>query len=262
MGVTRADAELSDAHAVLELFAGARPDTVVHLAASLPHDDDGVEVQERDTFRAGANVVSAAVQLGIHHLLVAGSIEELGERYGALPVDTPPQPETAYGKAKDDLRRFTARTIDGNPTVVDWFRPFTVYGPGQRGDMLVPYAFECAQDNVRGEFSSGEQIRDFLFIDDLVRWIVETMRTSVGRTSGDQLRVHHVGTAVGTPVKSVLKEISRHYPSADFVLGTRAPSVTGRLSQYASTACLPECTSIENGVAITADWWKSPQGNS
>lgn len=80
-----------------------------------------------------------------------------------------PQPMSPYGVSKlaaEHLCTLYARNF-GVPTVS--LRYFTVYGPGQRPDMAFTRFVKAIIDRSEIEiFGSGEQVRDFTFVDDVV----------------------------------------------------------------------------------------------
>jgi nucleoside-diphosphate-sugar epimerase len=116
-----------------------------------------------------AQLVEQLRPLGLSAVIGTGSSEEYGPLDGMLTEEAEPAtPLTAYGWGKraagELLRAWSARA--GVPCL--WVRPFIVYGPGQRGDMLIPYAVRQALAGLPAEFSAGEQRRDLLAVEDLV----------------------------------------------------------------------------------------------
>lgn len=90
---------------------------------------------------------------------------------GRCPTDefVLPRPHSPYGVTKlaaEHLCGLYAANY-GIPTVS--LRYFTVYGPRQRPDMAIHRLIECA---LRGRefavFGTGEQVRDFTYVDDIV----------------------------------------------------------------------------------------------
>ncbi len=98
----------------------------------------------------------------------SSSIYGDAKTYPCLETDRP-QPVSPYGVTKLAAEHLTTlyATNFGLPTVS--LRYFTVYGPGQRPDMAFTRFLKAA---VRSEpvtiFGTGEQVRDFTFIDDVV----------------------------------------------------------------------------------------------
>jgi UDP-glucuronate 4-epimerase len=86
------------------------------------------------------------------------------------PETARPQPVSPYGVTKlaaEHLCSLYAKSF-GVPTVS--LRYFTVYGPGQRTDMAFTRFIRAAiLDEVIAIYGTGEQIRDFTYIDDIVR---------------------------------------------------------------------------------------------
>ncbi|MFO0878719.1 MAG: NAD(P)-dependent oxidoreductase [Gemmataceae bacterium] len=117
-----------------------------------------------------AEVVEALVPLGLARVVGTGTSEEYGPQHGFLCENDPPQfPLTPYGWGKrtagDMLRAWSERA--GIACV--WVRPFIVYGPGQGGEMLIPYAVRQGLAGLPASFSSCVQQRDLVHVRDLVR---------------------------------------------------------------------------------------------
>lgn len=106
----------------------------------------------------------------LHRLVYASSSSVYGnaDRYPTREQDRP-RPFNPYGVTKlaaEHLCNLYAEAF-GVPTVA--LRYFTVYGPGQRPDMAFS---RFARAAARGEdiviYGSGEQIRDFTYVEDVV----------------------------------------------------------------------------------------------
>jgi nucleoside-diphosphate-sugar epimerase len=86
------------------------------------------------------------------------------------PETARPQPLSPYGVTKlaaEQLCSLYAANF-GLPTVS--LRYFTVYGPGQRTDMaFTRFVRAAVLDDVITIYGTGEQIRDFTFVDDIVQ---------------------------------------------------------------------------------------------
>lgn len=135
--------------------------------------------------------------------------------------DVRPQPISPYGVTKlaaEHLCTLYATNFDV-PTVS--LRYFTVYGPGQRPDMAFTRFIKAA---VGGQalsvYGSGEQVRDFTYVDDVVsanllaatrdvrrgavfnvaggsHATVNEVLTILGELSGSTIRTEHLEGAVG-----------------------------------------------------------------
>lgn len=95
-----------------------------------------------------------------------------------------PQPLSPYGVTKLAAEHLVSLYAANYGVDAISLRYFTVYGPGQRPDMAFTRFLKAA---VTGEritlYGTGEQIRDFTFIDDVVEanWLAGTSEVEPGR---------------------------------------------------------------------------------
>lgn len=180
---------------LMESFAKARPDIVVHLAAEAgvrPSIEDPrryLEANIKGTFE----LLEAMRAHPPRHSLLAST----SSAYGALTdmpyhermrADWPVSPYAATKKATEVLAHAHSHIWD---LPITMFRFFTVYGPWGRPDMAY-WLFARAildGDPIR-VFNHGRMSRDFVFIDDLVESIVRLADTIPGQgpmVEGDSL---------------------------------------------------------------------------
>jgi nucleoside-diphosphate-sugar epimerase len=268
LAASRDDLDCTSREDVDSTIRSVSPGTVVHLAGSTAHrlDPYAAELHWRDTVLAGRNVLAAAAEAGVPHVIAAGTMEELGDAAGTLGVDLPPRPRTQYGLCKSLVHQvagFVARTSEVR---VDWFRPCTVYGPGQRGPMLVPSACESAMSGKPMSFTDGRQRRDFLFVDDLIGWI--TMAIDARPEPNGDVNVHHLGTGTPVPVADVIAFIAEALPAARFEVGALP-----RRPHEPAVQVAPQCPSADpvlgawrarvtwrEGLRLTTEWWLTQAG--
>ncbi|MEF2977450.1 NAD-dependent epimerase/dehydratase family protein [Subtercola sp. YIM 133946] len=108
---------------------------------------------------------------GLKRLVYASSSSIYGDAESFPTKETDrPAPLSPYGVTKlaaEHMCTLYAKNF-GLPTVS--LRYFTVYGPGQRPDMaFTRFVKSVVRDEEITVFGSGEQIRDFTFIDDVVQ---------------------------------------------------------------------------------------------
>ncbi len=96
-----------------------------------------------------------------------------------LPIseDHPLAAFNPYGHTKllvEDVCRFYAQQFGIQATII---RPFNVYGPGQNGNFLIPTLLRQVLDPDAREVSIADDRprRDYLFIDDLLDLLLQTM---------------------------------------------------------------------------------------
>ena len=152
------------ADASTALCVEKKPFALAHLAWEMDRSRD----QSGQAERFGRFLEECAAR-GLVRVVALGSSEEFGSRGGVIrDEDEPVPPVTPYGAAKRAARSTLQLFSEKHNIPALWLRPFTVYGPGQRGSMMIPYAVSCARSRIPAQFTDGLQSRDFVYVDDVV----------------------------------------------------------------------------------------------
>lgn len=240
------------------LLAGV--DVVFHLAGQ-----PGVRGSWGDGFDAyvDANINATqrlleAVRRSEHRpkVVYASSSSIYGEAE-SYPTDeaVTPRPRSPYGVTKlagEHLCRLYAAN-DGLRTVS--LRFFTVYGPKQRPDMAFTRFLRAAVEGTTIHvYGSGEQIRDFTFVDDIVSALIRAAQTEV--TPGSVYNVSGGGSHSVNEVLDMIGELSQR--SLDI---TRTTIAKGDVSRTAAdiTAIKRDLewfptTPLRTGLSRQLDW--------
>ena len=203
---------------------------VVHLAWNM------------DRANAEAQAASAAVfsklleQDGLCGVVGLGSAEEYGELEGCLSEDMAPGRHlSAYGRAKHEACRALESWSRASGHRAIWLRPFVVYGPGQGGGMVIPYALQCAKERHVAEFSEGLQFRDFIHVEDVAAGIAKAALEM--NQEGAPFTVCNLGCGVPVKLREVLERIAENLQvHRRFRFGARPMRTTEPLEQYADVA--------------------------
>ena len=195
-------ANCTDADSVRDIFARCEPDTVFHLASSSFNPPTISPREHVDSNVIGAlSVLDAARQHPVGRVVLTGSAAEYGGG-NALSELAPRRPATIYGASKycASVLAETFARVHGVPTVNLCL--FTPYGPWERPTRLIPYTILAALDNAAIHITSGQQQRDFVYIDDVVDALLlaATAPIAVGETV-------NIASGRGTPVLETVKTI-------------------------------------------------------
>ncbi len=176
-------------------------------------------------------------QPGLTGVVGLGTAEEYGELEGRLSeASAPGKSLSFYGKAKHtacrNLQKWVGRASSRKAV---WLRPFVVYGPGQRGDMAIPYALHCARERQTAEFSSGEQFRDFVHVDDVAKGVERAVASLSALKSG--FTVCNLGRGQPIRLRDVLERIARGLNAQDyFKFGVRPMRAGEPREQFADVS--------------------------
>lgn len=194
---------LGDAASIRELVDGA--DVLVHLAAVGVQASDRnweglVDVNVMGTMR----VLSAAAGSSVKHAVLAGTCLEY-RGFGRLPEASCPDlrlcdEESPLGNADPYGATKAAAALVATALSMQlgfplWYLRFSsMYGAGDNPRKLIPSAISAARARRRFVMTPGEQVRDWLHVDDACR----ALMMAVGRRPIEPT-VLNVGT--GEPVK-------------------------------------------------------------
>lgn len=115
---------------------------------------------------------------GVPRIAALGTMHEIGSWEGAVTADTPTNPASLYGIAKDALRRSTFLGIADRAEYV-WLRAYYILGDDQRNRSIFTKLLEAAS---RGEsdfpFTTGKTLYDFIDVTELGRQIAVASTTA------------------------------------------------------------------------------------
>ena len=122
----------------------------------------------------------AAEWSSLERLAVLGTMHEIGYVEGAIDADTPTNPTTLYGIAKDALRRWTLAALGGRDDLsVSWLRCYYIYGDDEGGQSIFAKLLAAAAEGKRSfPFTTGRTLYDFIPVDELGRQIAAVSEQS------------------------------------------------------------------------------------
>lgn len=105
---------------------------------------------------------------GLKHIAVMGTMHEVGYHEGAINEETPCNPISMYGIAKDALRRSVFLMLKDKDVVVQWLRAYYIFGDDKKNHSIFAKLIKAEED---GEeyfpFTTGKNKYDFITVDEL-----------------------------------------------------------------------------------------------
>lgn len=201
-------------------------------------------------------------------VILAGTGAEYASRYRLLAEDDALGPNSPYGESK----AAAALVAEGfkDQLSLTWLRLFNIYGPGESSQRLTPYLVQSARAGTPALLSSGEQIRDFSYVDDVANLLIRSGLTASGQPSWD---VVNIGSGVALPVRQFVECVGAALLRHQLVLETHydarppsahdspfyAPAVQ-KMNQKIAAKMVP--TSLTAGVAKTVEAMLTTTGNN
>ena len=209
-------------------------DVLVHLAWNMDRADVVGQSKAASDF---ARLLESDKWKGVVGL---GSAEEYGEREGRLREDMAPGTKlSAYGQAKHAAGNALESWARGAGRKAVWLRPFVVYGPGQGGNMAIPFALRCARERTTGDFSEGLQFRDFVHVADVAEGIAQATLELLAMKP--PFAVCNLGRGEPVRLRDVLERIAHKMDAQDlFRFGARPMRPGEPQKQHADVAAAAE----------------------
>ena len=270
--------DVADRGPMVDLFAGAGVDAVIHLAAQA-----GVRYSLQDPHAyidsnvvGFTNILEGCRHNGVKHLVYASSSSVYGGNT-LMPfsehhsVDHPVSLYAATKKA-NELMAHTYSHLFNIPTT--GLRFFTVYGPWGRPDMAL---FLFTKAILAGEpiqvFNHGKMIRDFTFVDDIAQGVLRTLdrppeaNPAYKRDDADTAsswapyRVFNIGNRNPVQLMDFIHAIERHTGREaikDFqdIQPGDVPATHANVDELTAWTGFKPDTSIDEGVGRFVAWYR------
>ncbi len=147
------------------------PDVIIHMAwqDGFNHNADSHMLKLPQHYRFIKNMVDS----GCPSIAVMGSMHEVGYHEGEINADTPCNPMSLYGIAKNALRQSVMTYCDNKDVSLKWLRGFYITGDDAHNKSIFAKILEMASNGQKSfPFTSGLNKYDFIEVDRLATYIV------------------------------------------------------------------------------------------
>lgn len=158
----------------VDIFSGSetiydeleRPEVVLHMAwrdgfkhNSAAHIDD---------LAAHMHFTENLFKGGLKTFATMGTMHEVGYWEGAIDENSPCNPESNYGIAKNALRQFTFMSAKHHDATVLWLRAYYITGDDLHGNSIFSKLLRAGQEGQKHfPFTMGKNLYDFISVDKL-----------------------------------------------------------------------------------------------
>lgn len=159
---------------VVDIFSGdenlyeklGKPDVCLHLAwkDGFVHNSDA----HMEMLSSHYKFVKYMVEYGCKQIAVMGTMHEVGYHEGEINEDTPCNPISLYGIAKDALRKSLIAYSQKNEFTLQWLRAYYIYGDDKRSNSIFAKIVAAAEEGKKTfPLNSGKNKYDFITVDEL-----------------------------------------------------------------------------------------------
>jgi nucleoside-diphosphate-sugar epimerase len=253
-------APLNNLQLIAEDIQAYRPETVFHLAwtggNSRRYLNDASQVF--DNVPGSLELMRLAHQAGCSQYVFLGSVVEYGPCHIPVRETDIPEPGNLYGLAKLTTLRLSEALCAQFGMRFCGVRLFWAYGPMDEPLRMIPSVINNLLAGKRPSLTPGEQLWDFLYVEDAVRALVALAQSD--SVSG----VFNLGSGAPLTIRNMVTQIRDAIdPALDLGFGD-VPYPPGQVMHLeadisrlkAATGWTPEI-SLPEGIRRTLAWYKS-----
>jgi nucleoside-diphosphate-sugar epimerase len=250
-------ADLLEQKPIIELIESVQPSHLLHLAWYAIPGKYWTSPENLRWVQASLTLLQEFARRGGQRVVMAGTCAEYDWRYGYCSESvTPLSPSTIYGICKHSLQAIVEAYSVQFGLSSAWGRIFFPYGPNERPSRLVPSVIGALLRGEPAKCSHGEQIRDFLHVQDVASAFVTLLESEVGGA---------VNIASGKPiaVKSIVLKIAELLDREDLVqLGAlplsanEPPLLVADVTRLSKEVQWHPKFDLAEGLAQTISYWK------
>ncbi len=177
-------------------------DYIVNLAGYVDHSNKKKTIKSH--FNGCKNLAEFFLKKKIKKFIQIGSSIEYGKLKSPQIENKKNNQSTFsfYGKAKLLSTKYLINLSKKKNFPSTVIRLYLVYGPRQDINRVIPITIKNSLLNKKFDCSSGNQFRDFIFIDDVIRAILKTLKNK--NTNGE---IINIGSSKPIKIKSLINKI-------------------------------------------------------
>lgn len=255
-GVVWHRADLMDKQAVHSLVAGLRPTSLLHLGWYVTPGKYWTASENLDWLAASIELLQSFAKCGGCRFVGVGTCAEYKwESDRLIESVTPVAPSSLYGICKVAFSSVLDAYARQMGLSTAWARLFYTFGPREQLERLVPSVAVALLQGRPADCTSGEQIRDFLYVEDVASALAHI-------TLSEMTGPVNVSSGTGIAIRRLVEILAARLGRPDLVrFGARftppgePPVLVGDCAKLAATGWRPRY-SPESGIDLAAAYWK------
>ena len=241
------------------VFKKFKPNAVYHLASQpgIMYSFKNPNTYISNNIKVTKNLIEQSIINNIDKFYFTSSSSVYGNKK-KYPINENSllKPINTYAKTKKECEKILLKYFKNTNIDLKIFRPFTVYGPFARPDMIFITYFKKAmkQENFF-LFNNGEYVRDFTYVEDVVKILSKFLK--VGKIDN---KIFNICSSNPIKIKNLIKIINKYNfykPNIVFKPYRNGEMIKtyGNNRLIKKTIKFKKFTNIERGIKKTLDWY-------
>ena len=165
------------------------------------------------------NLARGASRAGVSRFIGLGTCFEYAASNEPLKNNSPLNPLSLYAATKVSLYLVLSEYLKVQSINFLWCRLFYLYGDNEDTRRLVPYVREKLSKNEYVDLTSGNQIRDFLDVEEAAKKIINCFEKNI-------MGVQNICSGIETSVRTMVEKIADEYGRRDLLrFGVRSENL-------------------------------------
>lgn len=149
-----------------------QPEVVIHLAWQDGFNHNAIS--HLNNLAQHYNFIKNMIDSGCPSISVMGTMHEIGYWEGEIDENTPCNPLSLYGVAKNALRQLVFAYADGKKTRVKWLRAYYITGDDTHNKSIFAKILQMENEGkTTFPFTTGANKYDFIEVEDLAKQITK-----------------------------------------------------------------------------------------
>jgi len=254
-GITWHSLDLFDSDAVTSFLKSTQASHLLHLAWDVTHGAYWNSVENFHWVKASLHLLTKFRELGGMRAVVAGTCAEYDWGYGYLrEVTTPLNPNSPYGVCKASLYHMLTSYSQQTELSFAWGRIFFTFGLYEHPSRVIPYVIQSLMAGKTAELSSGDQIRDFMYVKDVAAafasLLTHDLQGSINISSANPIRLKQMALSIADKLNKPDKLLFGACESDKY------PLVVGDNKRLRDELNFLPTYSIDEALDETIEWWQ------
>ena len=259
--ITLHKCKLENVNDIEQVLKKTKPKGIIHLAAygGSPSQKNKVETITTN-LTSFVNLLDAACKTGFEWFINTGSSSEYGTKDSPMKELDYPNPINLYGVTKLASTLFAQAQAKKLGLPVVTLRLFSPFGFYEDSSRLIPYIIKSMLERVPTKLSCPSNVRDFIFIEDVIEAYLKVIQHISKLESGDVLNVGSGKQHTILQCFEILKKITGYniapqWDSAEARDSDLAKTWEADISKITSKIGFIPQYSFEEGLSRTVQWF-------
>jgi nucleoside-diphosphate-sugar epimerase len=243
---------------VKDLIERVHPTHLLHFAWYVEHGKFWNASENLDWLQMSLSLAKQFVENGGKRIVVSGTCAEYDwtNKGPFFEFGTPFRPHTLYGAAKNSMSLTLEKYGKASDCSFASGKVFFSFGANESPNRLIPSVIRSLLENKLAETSHGNQIRDFLYVEDIAKAFVELLESEV-------VGAVNIASGKGIKLKKIIEIIANIIGRPELLRVGALPvskdeplEIVADMTRLHKEVGFKENYNLKERLKETINWWR------